>query len=94
MLYDTKITKKKKGQKIPNLKKKKSTKILTRHTFEYFTQKNDANSIQILWLKMKIYMSAPRDKISLISILIHVCVLALIEGRKKRKTRIQSKSDI
>lgn len=33
---------------------------------------------------MKIYMSAPRDKISLISILIHVCVLALIEGRKKK----------
>lgn len=29
-------------------------------------------------------MSAPRDKISLISILIHVCVLALIEGRKKK----------
>lgn len=70
---------------MPKFKKKKSTKILTRHTFEYFTQRNDANSIQILWLKIKINMSAPRDKISLISILIHVCVLALIEGRKKKE---------
>lgn len=62
--YDIKITKKKKKERKYQLKLKKKkikTKILTRHTFEFFTQRNDANSIQILWLKMKIYMSAPWD---------------------------------
>lgn len=50
--YDIKITKKKKKKERKyQMKKKIKTRILTRQTFEYFTQRNDACTIQILWLK-------------------------------------------
>lgn len=50
--YDTEINQK--GREYQIKKKKKSTKILTRQTLEYFTQRND--TFRSFWLKMKIYV--------------------------------------
>lgn len=68
---------KSKRQRIPNLKKKKSTKILTRQTLEYFTQRND--TFRSFWLKMKIYVC------SLISNFINFYFDICFDWRKKKE---------
>lgn len=77
---------KSKRQRIPNLKKKKSTKILTRQTLEYFTQRND--TFRSFWLKMKIYVC------SLISNFINFYFDICFDWREKKNTPSKQYSDI